>query len=380
MIRTSLLALALASSATAAAAQAADPHAGHAMPAQPPAPTDPHAGHAMPAAPKPSADPHAGHAMPEPPKASSPSQPTQGAASAAPVDPHAGHAMPAQPAAPADPHAGHTTPGPADPHAGHTMAPMEGGQTAAALPVGNAPAPAVITDNVADQVFGTGPMQRARGILAREHGGVRIAKLMLNLAEYQSQPPGGGYRWDVEGWYGGDINRFVFKSEGEGSGGEGVELAEVQALYSRAVARYTDVQVGVRRDFGSGNSRTYATVGVESLFPYWFEVEAAAFLSDRGDLTGRVEGTYDLRLTQRVILQPQAELRLSAQKLPRLNTGSGITHAELGLRLRYEIRREFAPYIGVAYERAFGGTADFLQFAGEDVESTTFVVGLRAWF
>jgi len=81
-----------------------------------------------------------------------------------------------------------------------------------------------------------------------------------------------------------------------------------------------------------------------------------------------------------VILQPQAELRLSAQKLPRLNTGSGITHAELGLRLRYEIRREFAPYIGVAYERAFGGTADFLQSAGEDVESTTFVVGLRAWF
>lgn len=381
MIRTSLLALALASSATAAAAQAADPHAGHAMPPQPAAPADPHAGHAMPAATKPSADPHAGHAAPEPPETSRPSLPTQGSeASAAPVDPHAGHAMPGQPAAPADPHAGHTMPGPADPHAGHTMAPMEGGQTATGLPVGNAPAPAVITDNVADQVFGTGPMQRARGILAREHGGVRIAKLMLNLAEYQSQPPGGGYRWDVEGWYGGDINRFVFKSEGEGSGGEGVELAEVQALYSRAVARYTDVQVGVRRDFGSGNSRTYATVGVESLFPYWFEVEAAAFLSDRGDLTGRVEGTYDLRLTQRVILQPQAELRLSAQKLPRLNTGSGITHAELGLRLRYEIRREFAPYIGVAYERAFGGTADFLQSAGEDVESTTFVVGLRAWF
>ena len=361
MIRTSLLALALASSATAAVAQAADPHAAHAMPAQPAGPTDPHAGHAMPAAPKPSADPHAGHAMPEP-KASSPSQPTQGSeASAAPADPHAGHAMPA----------------PADPHAGHTMAPMEGGQTAADLPVGNAPAPAVITDNVADQVFGSGRMQRARGILADEHGGSRVSKLQADLLEWA--PNGDRYSWEVEGWYGGDINRFVFKTEGEGQSREGVEAAEVQFLYSRAVARYTDVQAGIRYDL-EPRSRAYATLAVDAMFPYWFEAEGSLFLSEKGDLLARVEGSYDFRLTQRRILQPRAELEFAAQDIPESQIGSGLSTGELGVRLRYEIRREFAPYIGVSYERAFGDTADFVRAHGEDAESTRFVVGLRAWF
>lgn len=377
MIRASLLALALASSATAAASQAADPHAGHAMPAQPAGPADPHAGHAMPAAPKPSADPHAGHAMPEP-KASSPSQPTQGSeASAAPADPHAGHAMPAQPAAPADPHAGHSMPAPADPHAGHTMAPMEGGQTAADLPVGNAPAPAVIIDNVADQVFGSGRMQRARGILADEHGGSRVSKLQADLLEWA--PNGDRYSWEVEGWYGGDINRFVFKTEGEGQSREGVEAAEVQLLYSRAVARYTDVQAGIRYDL-EPRSRAYATLAVDAMFPYWFEAEGSLFLSEKGDLLARVEGSYDFRLTQRLILQPRAELEFAAQDIPESEIGSGLSTGELGLRLRYEVRREFAPYIGVSYERAFGDTADFVRAHGEDAESTRFVVGLRAWF
>lgn len=378
MIRTSLLALALASSATAAAAQAADPHAGHAMPAQPATPADPHAGHAMPAAPKPPADPHAGHAMPEPPKASSPARPTEGAeASAAPADPHAGHAMPAQPAAPADPHAGHAMPAPADPHAGHTMAPMEGGQTAADLPVGNAPAPAVITDNLADQVFGSGRMQRARGILADEHGGSRVSKLQADLLEWA--PNGDRYSWEVEGWYGGDINRFVFKTEGEGQSREGVEAVEVQLLYSRAVARYTDVQAGIRYDL-EPRSRAYATLAVDAMFPYWFEAEGSLFLSEKGDLLARVEGSYDFRLTQRLILQPRAELEFAAQDIPESQIGSGLSTGELGLRLRYEIRREFAPYIGVSYERAFGDTADFVRAHGEDAESTRFVVGLRAWF
>ena len=276
--------------------------------------------------------------------------------------------MPAEPAAPL-----------ADPHAGHATV-AAGGQTAADLPVGDAPPPTTVKDHVADRYFGTAAMQRARAILDDEHGATRIAKVMANIAEYQSRPPGGGYRWDVEGWYGGDVNRIVVKTEGEGSGDEGVEGAEVQALYSRAAARYTDIQFGLRHDFEPGKSRTYATVGFEAVFPYWFDVEAAAFLSTKGELIGRIEGFYDLRFTQRLILQPQAELRLAAQDIPDLAIGSGITHAELGLRLRYEIRREFAPYIGVAYERAFGRTADLLRAANEDVKSTTFVVGLRAWF
>lgn len=371
MIRTALLVLVVAGSASTALAQS-DAHAGHVMPAAPAAPAarataDPHADHAMPAA-SAAPDPHAGHQMTTSPAGELPAQ--HAAPTATPNNPHAGHQMPAMPAEPAATEA----------HAVHAMAGAPGGQTGADLPVGNAPPPPVIRDNMADQVFDIRAMERARSILAGEHGAVRLSKLMINLAEYQAQPPGGGYRWDVEGWYGGDLNRFVVKSEGEGSGRDGVELAELQGLYSRAVARYTDLQVGVRHDFEPKAERTYATVGFESQFPYWFDVEAAAFLSDRGDLIARLEGTYDLRLTQRVVLQPQAEVKLSAQRVPDLNLGSGLTHAELGLRLRYEIRREFAPYIGVAYERAFGTTADYLRAAGEDVRSTTFVIGLRAWF
>lgn len=331
---------------------------------------NPHAGHRAAAPAQPAADPHAAHRAAPP---------------AAAVDPHAGHAMPASPPAPSppDPHAGHSGAPPSaaatDPHAGHVMPGMTaGGMTGADQPVGSAPPPPAPPDNAADRVFDLGAMNRARGVILAEHGATRVSKVMGNFLEYKSEPEG-GYRWDVEAWYGGDINRFVLKTEGDGGRRDGVEAAEVQALYSRAVARYTDVQFGVRQDF-EPSRRTYATVGVESLFPYWFEAEAALFLSDKGDLLGRLEGTYDLRLAQRLVLQPQAELGVSAQDIRRTGTGSGFTHAELGLRLRYEIRREFAPYVGVAYERSLGRTADFARAAGEDVESTSFVVGLRAWF
>lgn len=375
MIRVTLLAGLLAGAATAATAQA-DPHAGHGTPAAPAAASDPHAGHQMAPVPRPAADPHAGHAMPQAPAA----DPRAGHQTDSPsaADPHAGHAMPS---VAADPHAGHQmSPTAADPHAGHAMAAAAGAAPASSLPGGDAPPPPVVRDNLADKVFGVGPMDRARAILADEHGASRISKVMVNIAEYQADRPGGGYRWDGEAWFGGDINRIVLRTEGEGSGDEGLEAAEAQVLFSRAIARYTDVQFGLRHDFEPGPSRTYATVGFESVFPYWFDVEGALFVSDRGDLTGRLEGTYDLRLTQQLILQPQAEMRFSAQDVEVLETGAGLTHAELGLRLRYEIRREFAPYVGVSYERSFGSTADYARAHGEDVESTTFVVGIRAFF
>ncbi len=114
--------------------------------------------------------------------------------------------------------------------------------------------------------------------------------------------------------------------------------------------------------------------------PYWFEVEASLFLSDRGDFFGRLEGSHDLRLTQRLILQPRIELELAAQNVPDANIGSGLSSAEFGLRLRYDIRKEFAPYIGVNFEKNFGKTADFARAAGEENDDTTVVIGLRAWF
>jgi copper resistance protein B len=268
-----------------------------------------------------------------------------------------------------------------DPHAGHHMpspAPAET-ETGAAQPVGDAPPPAVILDSAVDRFYGAGPMDRARDVLAREHGGELISKVMANLFEYAAVDEGSGYRWDLEAWYGGDIHRVVFKTEGEGVEGDGAEFVETQALWSRAVGRYTDFQAGLRYDF-EPDGRAYAAVSVESLLPYWFEVEAAAFLSDRGDAFARLEASHDLRLTQRLILQPRVELELSAQDVPESGVGSGFSSAELGLRLRYDIRREFAPYIGVNFEKSFGSTADFARAAGEDEEETSFVAGLRVWF
>ena len=223
-------------------------------------------------------------------------------------------------------------------------------------------------------------MDRARAILAEEHGGGRHSQLMLNTAELRAGSGETGYAWDIEAWWGGDINRLVVKTEGEGAGGEGVEAAEVQLLYSRAVGRYTDLQLGLRHDIEPDPSKTWAVVGAETLLPYWFEAEGALFVSEDGDVTGRLEGSYDLRLTQRLVLQPQAELGLAAQDIPEIGLGSGLTHIELDLRLRYEIRRELAPYVGVSWERSLGGTADLSRAAGEDAEETRFTVGLRAWF
>jgi copper resistance protein B len=279
--------------------------------------------------------------------------------------------LPAMPAVAQDPHAGHVMPPP--------KPPAEQTGTGAAQPVGNAPPPAYIIDSAVDRIYGTTPMDRARGILADEHGGATISKFMANILEYADVDDGSGYRWDLEAWYGGDIHRFVFKTEGEGVGSDGATIAETQALYSRAVGRYTDVQAGVRYDL-EPEGRAYATVSVESLLPYWFEVEAAAFLSDRGDAFGRLEASHDLRFTQRLILQPRVELELAAQDVPESSIGSGFSSAELGLRLRYDVRREFAPYVGVNFEWLLGQTAEFARAAGADDEEASFVMGLRAWF
>ena len=354
-ILTTALAAATLALGTPSLARTADPHAGHHPPASQAAATETTS---EPPPATPAADPHAAHR----------------AAAEAVADPHAGHPAPAPDAPPVavDPHAAHrAAAAAADPHAGHAMAGRD-------LPVGAARPPAAPTDDLADRHFDPADMARARSGLVAEHGGTTVSKLRANIAEYRAGS-GGGYRWDVEGWWGGDLHRLVVKTEGEGSG-DGVDQAEVQLLYSRAVGRYTDLQVGVRHDLEPGPSKTYAVLGFETLLPYWIEAEGALFLSQDGDLRGRFEGSWDLRLTQRLVLQPQAELGLSAQEIPEIGIGSGATHVELGLRLRYEIRREFAPYVGVSWERSLGGTANLARAAGEDVEETRFVVGLRAWF
>jgi copper resistance protein B len=298
----------------------------------------------------------------------------------APAGPHAGHAMP-EPAPEPDPHAGHAMPPGAAPmdHAGMPGMTTPGQPLLSELDVPKTPPPPAPGDHAADRVFPPAAMAAARDQLRREHGAMPLSKVMVSLAEHQARNGADGYRWEGQAWFGGDIDRFVLKTEGEGTRGHGVESAEVQALYSRAVGVYTDVQAGVRQDF-EPRGRTYATIGFETLLPYWFDVEGAAFLSTRGELLGRLEGSYDLRLTNRLILQPRAELNFAAQDTRATRTGSGLSNAELGLRLRYEIRREFAPYIGVSWDRKVGKTADYVRARGEGVVDRSVVFGVRAFF
>ena len=256
---------------------------------------------------------------------------------------------------------------------GHDMAAMG----TAEIPHGPPPPPP--QDRAADRFYAPAAMAAAGAQLKTEHGGEAISKVMVSLAEYQVRDGKDGFRWEGQGWYGGDINRFVLKSEGEGTRGEGVESAELQGLYSRAVGVYTDAQIGIRQDF-EPHSRSYATIGVQSMLPYWFDVEGALFLSTKGEFLGRLEGTYDLLLTNRLILQPRAELNFAAQNTAETRTGSGLSNAELGLRLRYEITREFAPYIGVSWDQQVGQTANYSRALGRDTGATSFVFGVRTFF
>jgi copper resistance protein B len=253
-------------------------------------------------------------------------------------------------------------------------------QTGTALPAGDAPAPPPPGDHYADRFFPSAEMSQSRRDMMREQGGRPLGTVMFNLAEYQVRSGRDGYRWDGEGWFGGDINRLTVKTEGEGTFREGVDGAEVQALYSRAVGPYFNLQAGIRHDFKPTPTRTYATIGFEGLAPYMFEVEGAAFVSPQGDVLGRLEGYYDQRITQRLILQPRVEINLSAQDMPRQRIGAGLTDAELGLRLRYEVTRRFAPYVGISYEAKTGRTADYARADGERPTSTSFVAGVRFGF
>jgi copper resistance protein B len=254
------------------------------------------------------------------------------------------------------------------------------GSGGTSLSPGTASAPTPPTDHYADRIYQNGAMGDSRAMLQNEHGGSTSSMILFNLAEYQVRNGRDGYRWDGEAWFGKDLNRLVIKTEGEGAFHEGVDSAEVQAVYSRALDPYWNIQAGVRYDFKPNPSRTYATIGIEGVAPYWFETEAALFLSNKGEVLGRVGGYYDQRITQRLILQPRIEVNLAAQNVPQTRIGAGISNAELGLRLRYEIKREFAPYIGVSYDRKLGQTAGYARADGKDVEARSFVIGVRTWF
>ena len=234
--------------------------------------------------------------------------------------------------------------------------------------------------HAADAVFGREAMAEARENLRREHGSIETYKVLIDQLEARIRSGRDGYFLNAEAWYGGDINKLWLKTEVEGDLGRKPDQAEVQALYSRAIDPWWNLQAGVRYDLHPDPERAYLVLGIEGLAPYWFEIDAAAFVSNKGDISARFEAEYDQRLTQKLILQPRVELDLFAQDVPEIGVGSGLSSAEAGFRLRYEITREFAPYVGVGYERAFGGTADFRRAAGDKAGGLNFLVGVRAWF
>jgi copper resistance protein B len=223
-------------------------------------------------------------------------------------------------------------------------------------------------------------LARARRDMAAHMGGQTTTAVFVDRLEHSRHEGERTVLWDVDAWHGGDLHKLWLKTEGERLLHPGeFEHAEVQLLYSRAVSPFFDLQAGVRHDFEPG-SRSYLVIGLQGLAPHWFEVDAALFLSDRGDVTARVEAEYDLLLTQRLILQPRLEIELAAQDVPRLGVGSGLGSADAGLRLRYEAHRSFAPYLGISWQQSFGATRDIHRRAGADTSTTLFVAGVRMWF
>ena len=205
----------------------------------------------------------------------------------------------------------------------------------------------------------------------------------LDRLEYGASDEGDSYLWDAQGWAGGDYHKFWWKTEGEGEApiSGDPEVAELQALYYRTIAPFWGLQAGLRHDLtDSGPDRTHAVLGLQGLAPYWFETAIALFVSEEGDTSLRGEVEYDFMLTQRLILQPRLEFNASAGDVPELGLASGLNDTEMGLRLRYEIVREFAPYVGVRWSRLHGDTRDIANNAGEPTSVTSFVLGVRAWF
>ncbi len=190
--------------------------------------------------------------------------------------------------------------------------------------------------------------------------------------------------WEMMGWIGGDFNRFWIKSEGERATVGNNTAVEVQALYSRLIAPFWEVQLGMRLDavFGGGvtNTRMLAAFGFEGLAPYWFEMEPVLFVSQDGDISARLTSSYDVFVTQRLIAQARLEANGAVQDVPEFGVGSGLNDVELGLRMRYEVQRKTAPYLGINWERRFGETATMVRAAGDGVGELSVVAGIRLWF
>lgn len=322
-------------------------------------------------------------------------------------DPHAGHTAPAGPAEPAEEdepidHSTHgTAPDPDPEPSAMDHGAMDHGQAPAApidhstMDHGQAPTPTPVDHSAMGHAKPAAPTEprepipvltdadRAAAFAPLDghatHDNRIVRYTQFNRLEASDGDHGTGLSWEGSGWIGTDWNRLWMRSEGEREGGR-TEAADLELLYGRPVARWWDAVVGLRHDFRPGPSQTWLAVGVMGLAPQWFEVEATAYLGESGQVAARAEVEYELLLTNRLILQPLLEVELHSEDDAERGIGSGLSTAEAGLRLRYEVTRQFAPYIGVAWERAYGGTADLRRAEGEDIDDTRLVAGVRFWF
>ncbi len=403
----SLLFIALAAATGSAAAQDAhaghhghgatakpDPHAGHAsaIPAKA-AEKDPHAGHAGPGGTATADDPHAGHAT----QAGTSGRSGMPAGHAAhmdhashatphPVDPHAGHAMetPAgEPAHSHDVHAGHAmhgahapttvaVPSDAGTHGAHGAHDEHAGHGAAAMQAPREPIPEPTAADLAAAFPTLAPH-------AMEHAPGFNSLVLFDHLEAWNNAHGSGQSWAAKGWFGSDIDRLWLRSEGQRSEGR-LGGWSLDALYGHAISPWWDVVGGVRHDGGDAAGLTRAAIGVQGLAPYKFEFAATAYLGGPRRAELAVEAEYSLLLSNRLILQPSLAASLAADSDPRRGVGSGLGHVEAGLRLRYEITRRFAPYVGFVHERRFGRTAGLHRDAGESPRDSRWVAGVRFWF
>lgn len=204
-------------------------------------------------------------------------------------------------------------------------------------------------------------------------------KVMLDRLEQFHASGSNGQAVDAQTWVGGDTDKLWFKVDGERTNGR-LGATRAEALWNHAIATYWGLQAGVRHDFGDGPGRTWAAFGVQGLSPYWFDIQATAYVGQSGRTALRFEGEYDLLFTQRLILQPNVKVTLYGKSDPAREIGAGLSEIDAGLRLRYEVSRKFAPYIGVVWNRKFAGTAGYARDNGNAVQTTRVVAGVRLWF
>lgn len=284
---------------------------------------------------------------------------------------------------PEDPHAGHrTTPSsekPANPEsdAAETEGGMPGMNTDAGMDTGSmqggSPPPDARDPHAYAEGCDFGPMKLR---LADTHS---LGALLVENLEMMRSDGDTTAEYETQAWYGRTYDRAVLKAEGDVDDGR-IEDARSELLWGHAIAAFWDAQLGVRYDSGENPDRTWLALGIQGLAPYWFEVDAAVYVGEGGRSALRLDAEYELLLTQRLILQPKIETNFYGKSDAARGLGSGLAEASLALRLRYEIRREFAPYMGVEWVRAFGDTADLARAEGESASETRFIAGLRFWF